>query len=216
VSAKIWDERYSGDGFAYGKEPNDWLREQAGRLKPGAKVLCLAEGEGRNAAYLAGLGLDVTAVDQSAVGLAKAQALAKSLGVAFSTVQADLADFDMGFQRWDAIVSIWCHLPSALRRDVHNRACRALKPGGWLILEAYSPEQIALGTGGPKDPDMLASQQELRQELLALEWHRSESLQRQVQEGSLHAGASAVVQLVGRKAGGEDEDAFEQFRCGCS
>jgi SAM-dependent methyltransferase len=216
MNAKIWDDRYSAADFAYGTVPNDWLKAQAGRLKPGAQVLCLAEGQGRNAAYLAGLGLAVTAVDQSAVGLAKAQALAKERGVAFKTVQADLADYDMGQQRWDAIVSIWCHLPSALRRDVHARACRALKPGGWLILEAYSPEQLALGTGGPKDADMLASEALLRQELLPLEWHASQSVRRDVHEGKLHAGPSAVVQMVGRKAGGEDEDAYEQFRCGGS
>jgi len=157
----------------------------------------------------------VLAVDQSAVGLAKARGLAKERGVHFETVEADLAEFDLGVERWDGIVSIWCHLPSADRIKLHTRLFRALKPGGWLILEAYAPSQIALGTGGPKDPDFLATELQLRQELMGLEWYESQTVRRQVNEGALHAGQSDVVQLVGRKAGGSVGDAYESFRCDC-
>ncbi len=216
MSSEFWDKRYSEAGFAYGEAPNDWLKQEADRLlMGGTRVLCLAEGEGRNAVHLAELGLKVTAVDQSAVGLAKAQKLAASRGVELSTEVADLADYDLGVERWDGIVSIWCHLPSALRKDMHARAIRALKPGGWFILEAYAPGQIALGTGGPKDPDMLADLDQLKQELLALEWYESRAIQREVHEGGFHGGMSAVVQMVGRKAGLAEGDSYESFRCDC-
>lgn len=216
MSKEMWDQRYGAPGFAYGDQPNDWLKQEADRLLVGGKqVLALAEGEGRNAAFLASLGLEVTAVDQSEVGLAKARRLAAEKGVQFKTVQADLADFDLGVERWDGIVSIWCHLPSKLRRDLHARVLKALKPGGWFILEAYAPAQIAQGTGGPKDPDMLASLEDLRAELLALEWYESRALQREVDEGQFHGGKSEVVQLVGRKAGLWQGDAYESFRCDC-
>ena len=196
----MWDERYQGAGFAYGDAPNEWLKQQAHRLPVGGQVLSLAEGEGRNAVYLASLGLVVTAMDQSAVGLEKAQRLAAERHVKIVTVKADLSDYDLGVGRWDGIVSIWCHLPSKLRHDVHARLVRALKPGGWLILEAYTPDQIARGTGGPKDRDMLASLDELRDEFNGLEWQSAQAISRVVSEGSFHAGLSEVVQLVGRKA----------------
>lgn len=217
MSTEMWDQRYGGPGFAYGEAPNDWLKQEADRLAhaAGKKVLALAEGEGRNAVYLASLGLDVTGVDQSSVGLAKAQRLATERRVKISTKVADLSAYDLGVEKWDGIVSIWCHLPSKLRKDVHARVIKALKPGGWFILEAYAPGQIALGTGGPKDPDMLAGLDELKQELLALEWYEARALRRQVQEGGFHGGESEVVQLVGRKAGGADGDAYEAFRCDC-
>ena len=199
MGAQEWDERYSQAGYAYGSQPNDWLREQSGRLKAGAELLCLAEGEGRNAVFLAAQGLRVTAVDQSAVGLAKARALATERGVAIETVTADLGDYDLGQARWDAIVSIWCHLPSALRGSLYGRVARALKPGGLFVLETYGPGQIALGTGGPKEPDLLGSQARLQAELPGLDWLSAATLRRQVEEGGFHRGLSEVVQLLGRR-----------------
>jgi SAM-dependent methyltransferase len=216
MAASPWDQRYAGAGYVFGEEPNDWLAEQSARLLVGGRtVLSLGEGEGRNAAYLAKLGLQVTATDQSEVGLAKARRLAALRGVGFATLQADLRDLDMGVERWDGIVSIWCHLPSALRRVVHARVVRALKPNGWLILEAYGPGQLALGTGGPKDADMLAEEAGLKAELMGLEWHLAASKRRQVAEGQGHAGLSEVVQLVGRKPGVLEEDQHCSSRCDC-
>jgi SAM-dependent methyltransferase len=200
MGAEQWDQRYGGPGYAYGTEPNAWLKDQAECLLGGGRrVLSLAEGEGRNAAYLASLGLDVTAVDQSSVGLAKAQALASERGVQFATVQADLGDYEFGLEAWDGIVSVWCHLPSALRRQVHAKVVKALKRGGWFILEAYGPGQLALGTGGPKDPDFLASEERLGEELRGLDWRVRRVLRREVREGAYHEGLSEVVQLTGRK-----------------
>ena len=106
-SANMWDDRYAGDDYAYGTEPNDVLREQADRLPTGA-ILCIGEGEGRNGVFLARRGCRVTAVDGSAVGLAKVEQLARDQGVEIETVHADLARFEITPECWDSVVSIFC------------------------------------------------------------------------------------------------------------
>lgn len=123
-AAEMWNERYAQPFTSYGTEPNDYLREVADRI-PEGPVLCLAEGEGRNAVYLAGRGHSVTAVDLSEVGLANARDLATRHGVRIETVVADITELDMGERRWSGIVSIWGHLPSALRPGVHAACARA-------------------------------------------------------------------------------------------
>ncbi len=191
----FWDGRYGEPGFFYGEEPNDFLVEVVDRLPPG-RVLCLAEGEGRNAVYLALRGLVVTAVDQSEVGLAKALALAVRHGVTIETVVADLADYDVG-TGWSAIVSVWCHVPSALRTKLHAAVEAGLAPGGVFVIVSYTPDQITLGTGGPKDPDMLLTASALRAELPGLRWELIEERRCVIHEGPFHDGASAVVVGVG-------------------
>lgn len=198
-SSGFWDERYGGEEYFYGTEPNQFLVSRSGDFLAGGKLLCLGEGEGRNAVYLAGLGFTVTAVDLCATGLEKAQKLAARRGVVLETQVADLNDFDLGEQAWDGIVSVWCHLPSALRRKVHLGCQRALKSGGLFLLEAYRPAQIERGTGGPKDVDMLPTLELLGQELSSLQPVLAQELEREVQEGPGHTGLSAVVQWVGRK-----------------
>jgi len=194
----MWDQRYGDRDFFYGTEPNDFLRAEAGRL-PRGDVLCIGDGEGRNGVWLAQQGMVVTSVDLSAVGLAKAQELARQRGVALTTQQADLATFDLGTSRWHGVVSIFCHLPSALRRDVYARIVRALRPGGVVLLESYTPAQLGRGTGGPPDVDMLVGLADLRGDFAGLTVLRGEELERDVREGKGHKGRSAVVQFVARK-----------------
>jgi SAM-dependent methyltransferase len=195
-----WNQRYGTPEYCYGTEPNDFLRERAVALPIRGRVLCLGEGEGRNAVFLASLGFEVVAVDASAVGLAKAERLAHERGVRITTVLADLADFDLGRDAWDGIVSIWCHMAQPLRSRVHHAVTRALKTGGAFLLEAYAPAQLALGTGGPKTIDLLASLAELRQDLAGIDLEVAVEREREVHEGRGHGGRSAVVQLVARKA----------------
>lgn len=196
----MWDQRYSEPGFAYGIEPNDFLAATATRYLPvGGEVLCLAEGEGRNAVYLARQGFRVTGVDSSAVGLTKARALAGEHGVEVATVVADLAEYDLGFARWDGIVSIWCHTPSALRARLHRAVVAALRPGGVFLLEAYTPAQLEHRTGGPPVADMLMTLAAVREELAGLELVLGEEKVREVHEGAYHDGPSAVLQVVARK-----------------
>jgi SAM-dependent methyltransferase len=198
LNVDFWDKRYGEEGWAYGMEPNDFLKAEVGRI-PFGEVLCLAEGEGRNAVYLAGLGYRVEAVDQSRSGLAKAQLLATQRGVEICTEQADLFDFDMGHARWQGIVSIFVHLPMPLRRDVHRRAVEALAPGGILLLEAYAPAQLGLGTGGPNEADRYCTLEELVEDFAGLEPIVARYEHRDPREGKYHQGQGAMLQFVGRK-----------------
>ena len=199
----MWDERYSQEGFSYGTEPNDFLVEVADRI-PEGPVLCLAEGEGRNAVYLARLGREVLAVDQSPVGLEKAHKLAAARGVAIETRASDLAAFEFSPARYAGIVSIWGHLPPALRKDFHAKCVDALLPGGVMVLEAYTPAQVGRGTGGPPDPAMCMSASTLRDEFHGLEFDILVERERHVAEGKYHNGNSLVVQMVARKPRARD------------
>ena len=194
-----WDERYAAEGWAFGSEPNDFLREHAHLLPIAGRVLCLAEGEGRNAVHLAALGHDVLGVDLSGVGLAKARGLAAERGGRIATELADLATFPIAPESFDAIVSIFAHVPPAVRRELHPRVVAGLKPGGVLLLEAYRPEQLGRGNGGPTDVGKLMSLAMLRDELAGLELEIAREVEREVIEGRYHGGMSAVVQVVARK-----------------
>ncbi len=130
----MWNQRYSEEGFAYGTEPNDFLKAQCFRLPKRGRILCLAEGEGRNAVFLAKQGYLVTAVDQSSVGLQKAVSLAIEHGVEITTEVADLANYDLGSEVWDGIISIAAHVPPLLRKKIHAQVANSLKANGLLLL----------------------------------------------------------------------------------
>jgi SAM-dependent methyltransferase len=192
----MWDQRFGEDGWAYGTEPNDLV---AATTLPDGPVLCLAEGEGRNAVHLARRGHAVTAVDISAVGLAKARGLAERHGVSIHTEVADLATYAIGEGAWAAVVLVWAHLPPPVRARVHAAAVRGLRPGGILVLEAYTPDQLRFRTGGPQVTELLMTLDGLRTELAGLELLHAVELERDVHEGRYHDGRSAVVQVVGRR-----------------
>lgn len=192
-----WDERYGDAEYAFGTEPNDFLRDETGRIPSGGDVLCLADGEGRNGVYLAEQGYTVCSVDLSEVGLEKANRLAVQRGVSIETVVADLAEYAVGEARWDGIVSIFCHLPSAVRASLHERVVAGLKPGGVFILEAYTPDQLAHETGGPSSEDLLMTAAALGCELSGLDLAVKREVERDVIEGSFHTGRAAVVQIAG-------------------
>ena len=198
MNAAPWDERYNGKAYYYGTEPNAFLKEASAAF-PQGPVLCLAEGEGRNAAYLASLGHKVTATDQSAVGLAKANRLAMDKGLNISTIVADLSNFEITSNSWSGIVAIFMHLPPSLRAIVHRRVVEGLVPGGFYILEAYTPAQLGFGTGGPKDPSLLMTLSVLREELAGLEFLVAQETERDVIEGQGHTGRAAVVQILARR-----------------
>jgi len=198
MDASFWDERYGRDGYFYGTEPNDHLAAMA-HLIPAGPVLCLAEGEGRNAVFLAQRGHAVTAVDLSATGLAKAEALARARGVAITTRVTDLADYAMAPSAWAGIIATWAHLPPPLRRAVHAKVVTGLQPGGVFILEAYTPAQLAFGTGGPQDATLLMTLAALREELAGLEFLVARDCERDINEGPGHHGRSAVVQICARR-----------------
>ena len=191
----MWDERYSTTEYVYGTDPNAFL---AGRIAdlPTGRTLCIAEGEGRNAVFLAEHGHRVTAVDASAVGLEKARKLAGSRGVDIDTVVADLADFEIEPGTWDVVVSIFAHVPPAIREPLHQKIVKGLRPGGVFVLEAYTPQQVSLGTGGPPVAELTMTLAALRTELAGLEFRHAVEFERDVLEGRYHTGRGAVVQVV--------------------
>lgn len=200
MTDSFWNQRYSEPGFSYGTVPNDFLAAHAEKHLPkGGAILCLAEGEGRNAVFLARLGFQVTGVDSSAVGLQKARSLAEQHGVEIQTVLADLGAFDLGVRRWDGVVSIWCHMPSAERARLHRSVVAALRPGGVFLLESYTPKQLEYKTGGPATADLLPTLAAVSVELAGLELSYAEEKLREVHEGKYHDGLSAVLQLIARK-----------------
>ena len=194
----MWDERYKVDEYIYGKEPNDFLK-QSYQAIPKGKVLCMADGEGRNGVFLAAQGYTVTSVDNSSVGLKKAEALAAEKGVSIECLHADLAEFDFGAKQWDGIISVFCHLPESLRQIVHLRAAQGLKSNGVFLLEAYTPAQLKYGTGGPSSEGFLMTAEALEHELAGLEFEHLEETEREVFEGTYHTGRAAIVQAIAKK-----------------
>lgn len=195
--SRMWNERYGRDEYLYGTAPNDFLAGQARRIPPDGRVLCLADGEGRNSVYLASLGHKVTAVDFSAVALRKAARLAEQHGVRVELEQADLSRYRLEPDHWDGILSIFCHLPPVARHHLHQQIPSALTGQGLLILEAYTPQQLGRGTGGPPDAELMMSAATLREELAELDFLLLEERERDVVEGHGHTGRGAVVQAVG-------------------
>lgn len=195
---QMWEGRYGADTYVYGTEPNDFLAEVAPELAIG-DVLCIADGEGRNGVHLAALGHRVTSVDLTEAGMAKARALAADRGVELTTIVADLAEFDFGVERWDAVVSIFAHTPPPVRRRIHAALATALRPGGRLVLEAYTPDQIGRGTGGPSVPELTMDLERLDTELIGLDVEHRAELVRPVVEGPGHTGDGSVVQVIARR-----------------
>ena len=193
-----WDQRFAAKEFVYGEQANDFLKQHAAGLAPG-QALCLAEGEGRNAVFLAELGHQVCAQDISPIGLGKAKALAQRKGVNITTLCCDLAALDLKPNSLDLIAAIWMHVEPELRATVFEQAVEALRPGGHLLIEAYHPQQLEFSSGGPARRELLIEAAQLQQELAALEPLILQGIERTITEGSAHQGQSAVVQFFGRK-----------------
>ena len=198
----FWDDRYSIAEYVYGTAPNRWLEAEAHRIPAGGRVLSLGEGEGRNAVWLAEQGHRVVAVDASPVGLEKALRLAEARGVELTTVVADVATWRPERASYDGVVLVFLHLPPRIRAAVHAAAAAALRPGGVVILEAFTPRQLAFSSGGPRQPEMLYEPAEIRAEFPGVAWEVLEEVEVELVEGTFHAGRAAVVRGVGRAQGG--------------
>lgn len=195
----MWNERYNCDEYVYGTKPNDFLAENACRLK--GPALMVAEGEGRNIVFLASLGIEALGIDGSEVGLAKAHRLADEKGVSIRTEVADLEFYEPPSGHFNSAVSIFAHLPSPMRIRLHKKIAEALNPGGIILVEAYSKAQIEKNTGGPKNPDMLMSLADLKADFEGFRIIMGHEIERQVIEGDLHSGIASVVQFIAQKNG---------------
>lgn len=197
----MWDQRYAQPGYLFGVEPADFIRAQAGVLAPRSRVLCVADGEGRNSAYLAGLGHEVTAFDASPVALEKARALAAEKGVSVDFQHAGIEDWDWS-KGFDAVVGVFIQFtPPDLRARFFDWMAQAVTPGGLLLLHGYAPRQVEYGTGGPGNPDHMYTKELLRAAFDGWEILRLEDYDRVIDEGPGHSGQSALVDFVARKAG---------------
>jgi len=198
--AAMWDERFSRTELVYGDEPNAYLREQAQkRLKAGAKVLVPGDGYGRNGLWLAKQGCELTTIDVSPVGVERARNDAKRAGLALQILLGDVNTWDWPKSEFDATVSIYLHLPPEQRSGVHRQMFEALRPGGIVILEAFTPAQLQFSSGGPKQVELLYNAEILRQDFAAAEVLELAELEVELHEGKMHLGEGAVVRAVLRK-----------------
>jgi SAM-dependent methyltransferase len=196
--SQFWDQRYQTEEYAYGKEANAFFSAQLVTKAPG-KLLLPGEGEGRNAVYAAMKGWAVDAFDQSSVGQAKALALASELGVQISYTVSRMDDFSFVENYYDAVGLLFFHTEPAGREHLHRKAFESLKPGGFLILEAFHKEQLKNNTGGPKSVDMLFDEECLSSDFALFETILLEKREIELSEGPFHQGAASVIRFLGIK-----------------
>lgn len=191
-----WDERFSADDFHYGKEPNEFFKEEIDKLTPG-RLLLPAEGEGRNAIYAAKLGWEVVAFDASIEGMKKALRFAKEEGVTIDFQHKTYDEFIAEEESFDLLVFIYAHHPN--RQNNHRKFARFVKPNGKILLEGFSKEQLQYGTGGPPVLSLLFSEEELKEDFKDLKEVKTEKLIRHLSEGKHHKGDSSIIRLRGVK-----------------
>lgn len=196
MEKQFWDNRYAEEGFAYGTEPNAFLKSLEPVFKAGQRALLVCDGEGRNGVWLAERGLDVISVDYSQNGLDKAQRLADERGVTIQTVCADIYSWDWPVSEFDYVILIYAHFTENERAGLHQAAMTALKASGQLILEAYTREQLNYASGGPQDPTMLYSREMLEQDFTLAKITEINTLVAMLNEGKYHVGDGAIIRLV--------------------
>ena len=203
-AAARWNGRYAADGFVFGTEPNDTLAAQAALFATGDRVLCVADGEGRNSTWLAARGCAVTAFDIAERGLAKAAALAGERGVQVDLRQASTQDWGWDDPAcgapFDAVVAVFVQFATpAQRTAMFEGFARALRPGGMLLLVGYGPLQMTYRTGGPGILEHLYDEPMLREAFAGWFIEHLHRAQRALHEGSGHDGMSDVIQLIARR-----------------
>lgn len=198
----MWDARYSEPGYLFGTEPAAFLRREAGVIPPGAKVLAVADGEGRNSVWLAQQGWRVTAFDASSVAVAKARALADARAATVAFHVADVQGWAWEPGAFDAVVAVFVQFAGPqLRAEMFAGMARTLRPGGVLLLHGYAPRQVGYGTGGPPDARNMYTVPRLRKAFPGWEVLRQADYDATVEEGRGHSGTSALIDFVARKPG---------------
>lgn len=200
---EFWDNRYANNEFVYGKQPNNYLKEQLEKLQVGA-ILFPAEGEGRNAVYAATLGWKVSAFDISMEGKSKALLLAKSMNVTIDYQVGEIEKLTYKDNQFDAVALIYAHFPADFKSQYHKRIDQYLRKDGVVIFEAFSKKHIAYHStnekiGGPKDINMLFSMEEIKSDFNNYEIIELEEKEIELNEGLLHNGRGSVIRFVGRK-----------------
>lgn len=195
----FWDERYSGEEYVYGTEPNQFLKEQLIKIHPVQNLLLPGEGEGRNAVYAAKLGWNVDAFDQSQVAKLKAEKLAKESNVRINYSNADLTKFSPQKNNYACAAIIFVHLPADIRFEFYKKVINALKPNGKIILELFSINQYGKNSGGPQNLEMLSTIDEIKKGFEKLKPIIIKEENVYLNEGDKHSGEASVIRFVGEK-----------------
>ena len=174
-----WDKRYASVENLWAVKPNRFLVAEVTELEPG-RALDLACGEGQNAIWLATLGWDVTGVDFSEVAIAKARARAERDDVRVEFTCADLLAYEPAAGAFDLVIVLYLHIPADGRRQVLANAAAALAPGGTFVLVGHDLTNMTDGVGGPSDPDLLCTPDQIASELPGLEIEKAERVLRDV------------------------------------
>lgn len=198
-----WNDRYAKDEYAFGKQPNNYLKEQLVKLNPGT-ILFPAEGEGRNAVFAATHGWAVSAFDISTEGKNKALQLAAGNNVTINYQTGELPSLNYNAEQFDAIALIYAHFPANIKSRYHKLLDKYLKRGGTIIFEAFSKKHVDYrlkdpNVGGPKDLDSLFSIEELKADFENYEFIELTESEIQLNEGLYHNGKGAVIRFMARK-----------------
>lgn len=197
---ETWDARFSSDEYIFGTEPNVWLAQHADLLKPGMRVLAVADGEGRNSVWLAKQGLQVDAFDISPVGIDKARKLAHQQGVDINFSIHSVEDYPWSTGTYDAVVAIFIQFADPeTRAALFKRMKSALKPDGVILLQGYTPKQLDYKTGGPPNLSHLYTEDLLKESFSDLAIAELTAYEQVLTEGSQHHGQSALIGMVARK-----------------
>ncbi|MBM9578441.1 class I SAM-dependent methyltransferase [Leptospira sp. 201903070] len=201
MNPEFWNQRYASEEWVYGLRENDFLREEISRFKKGSSVLDLASGEGRNSLFLARQGFQVTAVDQSAVGMDKLKKQSRLEGLSVTCIESDVLAFQTN-QKFDAVVITFLHLSPSQRKKLFRMLPSFLSSEGILIAEWFHPDQRVRNypSGGPEDPNFMVTLEELQKEF-ASGWRifRLEHVERDLDEGEKHSGRGSVVRISAQK-----------------
>lgn len=203
VTGPKWDRSYGVPEYIFGTEPNAFLVSQSKIFAPGGRLLVPGDGEGRNGVWLSGQGFDVTTVEASGIGVGKARALAASRGVEPSIEHSNLDEWQWPTAAFDGVASIFVHFEPHVRPRMHRRMLTALKPGGIMVLEAFTPKHVerrAAGSRGGPPPEMLYTAAMLRDDLAGATFDLLEEVDVALDEGSRHKGRASVVRMVARRA----------------
>jgi ubiquinone/menaquinone biosynthesis C-methylase UbiE len=195
---QFWNERYRVEEYVYGKEANAFLKSKLEKMEPG-KILLPGEGEGRNAVYAAKKNWSVSAFDPSSEGQKKAYALAKESGVSIEYTLASYDNFNYPSNEFDVIALFFTHQAAEMRIEFHQKIKSALKPGGFIVMEAFNKNQIRRDSGGPGNVDFLFSNNELRMDFSDMNILELREIIRKLNEGPFHQGDAEVVQLLAQK-----------------
>ncbi|MCF1191505.1 class I SAM-dependent methyltransferase [Mangrovimonas sp. AS39] len=194
----FWNNRYQEEEYTYGTRPNEYFKEKLRDLNQGS-LLLPAEGQGRNAVYAALQNWEVTAFDYSEVGRKKALELAAKNGVEFNYQVCDALDFESE-TLFDVIGFSFTHFPVSIQKQVFQNLLKFLKPGGHVIFEGFSKEQLNFSSGGPKDKDMLFSPDEVKDYFDGLEFLELRKDFIILDEGEYHQGEASVIRFFAKKA----------------